>query len=183
MGIKELAIPEEVVMSKIYQIRGQKVMLDSDLAELYGVETKVFKQAIRRNLDVFPEHFMFELTKEEHESLRSQFVTSKKGRGGTRYLPLVFTEHGVIHAAHVLRSKRARLMSVRITEIFIKMREIIQTHQELFLQMEEIRKKASGQEEQITLIFDYINQLEQVKRKELDQENRVRIGFKPEKGK
>ena len=94
-------------------------MLDSDLAELYGVETKALKRAVRRNLDIFPEHFMFELTKEEHESLRYQTGTSNEGRGGTRYLPMVFTEHGIIHAAHVLRSPRARKMSVRITEIFI----------------------------------------------------------------
>jgi len=178
---KEVSIPQEIILSKIYQIREQKVMLDSDLAELYGVETKAFKQAVRRNLDVFPEHFMFELTKEEYESLRSQFVTSKKGRGGTRYLPMVFTEHGIIHAAHVLRSKRARFMSVRITEIFIKMREIVQTHQELFSQMEEIRNKVSGQDEQITLIFEYLKQFEQAKQEELEHKNRKKIGFKTDK--
>lgn len=173
-----IAIPQEVILSKIHEIRGQKVMLDSDLAELYGVETKVFKQAVKRNLDVFPEHFMFELTKEENQSLRSQIVTSKTGRGGTRYLPMVFTEHGIIHAAHVLRSKRARFMSVRITESFIKMRAILQTHQELFSQMSEIRKTVSGQEEQIALIFEYLKQFEQAKRKELEQQNRKPIGFK-----
>ena len=175
---KEIAIPQEVILSKIYEIRGQKVILDKDLAELYEVETKALKQSVKRNLDIFPEHFMFELTKEERESLRSQFVTSKKGRGGARYLPMVFTEHGILQVAHVLRSKRARYMSVRITEIFIKMRELLQTHQELFLQMEEIRKKVSGQEEQITLIFEYLKQLEQAKQKELEHKNRKRIGFK-----
>jgi len=175
---KEVVVPKEIILNKIYEIRGQKVMLDRDLAELYGVETKVFKQAVRRNLEVFPEHFMFELTKEENESLRSHFVTSKKGRGGTRYLPMVFTEHGIIHAAHVLRSKRARFMSVRITEIFIKMREILQTNQTLFLQIEEIRNKVSGQEEQIALIFKYLKQLEQAKQQELKHQSRERIGFK-----
>jgi len=177
-----MKIPEHVVMSKIYEVRGEKVMIDRDLAELYEVETKGLKRAVKRNLDIFPEHFMFELTKEEYESLRYQNGTSNAGRGGTRYLPMVFTEHGILQVAHVLRSKRARLMSVRITEIFIKMREIIQTHQELFLQMEQIRKKVSGQEDQITLIFEYIDQLEHAKEEKLDQENRVRIGFKP-KGK
>jgi len=175
---KEIAIPQEVILSKIHEIRGQKVILDKDLAELYEVETKVLKQAVKRNLDIFPKHFMFELTKEEHESLRSQFVTSKKGRGGTRYLPMVFTEHGILQVAHVLRSKRARYMSIRITEIFIKMRELLQTHQELFLQMEEIRKKVSGQEEQITLIFEYLKQIEQAKQEELEHKNRERIGFR-----
>ena len=175
---KEIAIPREVILSKIYEIRGQKVMLDSDLAELYEVETKGLKRAVKRNLDIFPAHFMFELTKEEDESLRCQIGTSNTGRGGTRYLPMVFTEHGILQVAHVLKSKRARYMSVRITEIFIKMRELIQTNQELFLQMEEIRKKVSGQEEQITLIFEYLKQFEQAKQEELEHKNRKRIGFK-----
>lgn len=177
----EIAIPKEIILSKIYEVREQKVMLDSDLAELYGVETKALKRAVKRNLDIFPEHFMFELTKEEHESLRYQIGTSNEGRGGTRYLPMVFTEHGIIHAAHVLRSPRARKMSVRITEIFIKMREILQTHQDLFLQMEQIRTKVTGQEEQISLIFEYLKQFEQAKQQELEYQNREKIGFKPKK--
>ena len=176
-----IAIPKEIILSKIYEVRDEKVMLDSDLAELYGVETKALKRAVRRNLDIFPEHFMFELTKEEHESLRYQIGTSNEGRGGTRYSPMVFTEHGIIHAAHVLRSPRARKMSVRITEIFIKMREILQTHQDLFLQMEQIRTKVTGQEEQISLIFEYLKQFEQAKQQDLEQQQRPKIGFKNEK--
>ena len=171
-------IPKDFVISKIYKIRGQKIILDNDLAALYEVDTKALKQAVKRNLDVFPSHFMFELTKEEHESLRSQFVTSKKGRGGTRYLPMVFTEHGILQAANVLRSKRARFMSVRITEIFINMREVIKTHEELFYQMEEIRTRVSGQDEQISLIFEYIKQFENVKEEEWNQATRDKIGFK-----
>ena len=116
----KIMLPDEVIMSKIYFIRGEKVMPDSDLAELYEVETKVLKQAARRNADISPKHFMFELTNEENESLRSQFVTSKKGRGGTRYLPMVFTEHGVLQLANTLRSKRARQMSIGIIEVFYK---------------------------------------------------------------
>jgi hypothetical protein len=177
----EITIPKEIILSKIYEIRGQKVMLDSDLAELYEVETKVLKQAVRRNIDIFPAHFMFELTKEEDGSLRSQIVTSNGGRGGTRYLPMVFTEHGILQVSHVLRSKRARYMSVRITEIFIQMREIIQTHQELLNQMNEIRKQVSGQEEQISLIFEYLKQFEVAKQQELEYQNREKIGFKPKK--
>jgi len=177
----EITIPQEVILSKIYEIRGEKVMLDSDLAELYKVETKALKRAVRRNIDIFPEHFMFELTKEEQDSLRYQNGTSNTGRGGTRYLPMVFTEHGIIHAAHVLRSPRARKMSVRITEIFIKMREIIQTHQELFTQMSEIRKTVSGHDEQIALIFEYLKQFEKAKREELEQKNRNQIGYKSNK--
>ena len=178
---KEITIPQEIILSKIYEIRGEKVMIDSDLAELYAVETKALKRAIRRNLDIFPKHFMFELTKEEHESLRYQIGTSNTGRGGTRYLPMVFTEHGIIHAAHVLRSPRARRMSVRITEIFIKMREVIQTHQELFTQMNEIRKNVAGHDQQIALIFEYLKQFEQFKQQETAQQNRPPIGFKTKK--
>ena len=104
----EIAIPQEIILNKIYEIRGQKVMLDSDLAELYEVETKGLKRAVKRNLDIFPKHFMFELTKEEEYSLRYQIGTSNTGRGGTRYLPMVFIEHGILQVAHVLRSNRAK---------------------------------------------------------------------------
>lgn len=172
---------QELILSKIYKFRDKKVMLDRDLAELYEVETKGLKRAVKRNIDIFPEHFMFELTKEEVESLRCHFGTSNKGRGGPRYLPMVFTEHGILQVAHVLKSKRARFMSVHITEVFIKMREIIQTHQELFVQMEEIRSKVSGQEEQITLIFEYLKQFEQSKQEALEYKNRKKIGFKRDK--
>ena len=109
-----LMIPDEVIMGKIYLIRGQKVILDRDLAELYEVETKALKQAVKRNIDIFPEHFMFELTEEEFKNLRSQIVTSSWG--GQRYLPYVFTELGVLQLANVLKSIRARKMSVRILE-------------------------------------------------------------------
>ena len=98
-------IPDEVIASKIYLIRGQKVMLDKDLAELYETETKVLKQAVKRNIDIFPEHFMFQLTNQEFTILRSQTVTSSWG--GQRYLPFVFTEHGVLQLASVLKSTRA----------------------------------------------------------------------------
>lgn len=107
----KIILPDEVITNKIYLIREQKVMLDSDLEELYGLETKYLKQAVKRNSDIFPDHFMFELTKEENDFLRSQIVTSKKGSGGARYLPMVFTEHGILQLSHVLRSKRARILS------------------------------------------------------------------------
>ncbi|RLD55359.1 MAG: ORF6N domain-containing protein, partial [Bacteroidetes bacterium] len=105
----KLMVPDEVVMNKIFIIRGEKVMIDRDLAELYGVETKVLKQAVKRNLDIFPKNFMFELTKEEFLDLRSQIVTSSWG--GQRYLPYVFTEHGVLQLANVIKSKLAKKMS------------------------------------------------------------------------
>lgn len=172
---KEITIPEEIITSKIYLIRDQKVMVDRDLAELYGVETKVLKQAVKRNVDIFPTHFMFELSKVEDEFLRSQLVTSKKGRGGTRYLPMVFTEHGVLQLAHVLRSKRARLMSVRITEIFIKMREMLVDNLNIKLEIEEIKKKLSSQNKNIELVFNYLDEL--IQKKE-NPKPIIKIGYK-----
>ncbi|WAC42026.1 ORF6N domain-containing protein [Pedobacter sp. SL55] len=107
MKAKQLftSISDDIVVNKIYEIQNQKVMLDSDLAELYGVETKVLNQAIKRNIERFPDDFMFQLTETEWQSLRSQFVTSKIGRGGRTYLPNVFTEHGVLMLSSVLNSQ------------------------------------------------------------------------------
>lgn len=113
-------LPDEVVMNKIYMVRDQKVMLDSDLAELYGVETKVLKQAVRRNLIRFPEDFMFEMNKEELDSLRSQFVTSNQKRGGIRYLPFCFTEQGVTMLSCVLNSERAIHVNIQIILATVK---------------------------------------------------------------
>ncbi|MCH8318048.1 MAG: ORF6N domain-containing protein [Bacteroidetes bacterium] len=167
----QLMVPDEVIVSKIYLIRGKKVMLDKDLAELYGVETKVLKQAVKRNIDIFPEHFMFELTEKEFSNLRSQIVTSSWG--GQRYLPYVFTEHGVLQLANVVRSRRAKQMSIRIIEVFVKMQEMLLTHKDLLLEMEEIRKKVSGQDKKIELIFNYLKQF--IKEQE---KPRKRIGFR-----
>ena len=165
-------------MSKIYLIRGQKVMIDKDLAELYEVETKALKQAVRRNMDIFPEHFMFELTEDEFSHLRSQFVTSSWG--GQRYLPYVFTELGVLQLANVLKSRRARRMSVRILEVFIKMREMLTTHKEILYKIEKIVERLDENDNQILLIFKYLQQLEQARQQQEDQANRKRIGFKQE---
>jgi len=116
---------------------------------------------------------MFELTKDENEFLRSQFVTSNKGRGGTRYLPMAFTEHGILQLAHVLRSKKARLMSVRITEIFIKMRQLLVNNLNIKLEIEEIKKKLSNQNKNIELVFSYLDELIAKKNKP-----RTKIGYK-----
>lgn len=174
--LKSQTIPDEVIMSKIYLIRGQKVMIDSDLSVLYEVETKVLKQAVKRNLDIFPVHFMFELTEEEFKFLRSQIVTSN--RGGQRYLPFVFTEHGVLQLANVLRSIRARKMSMRIIEVFVKMREMLSTHKEILQKLEQLEKKDVEYDNKIELIFEYLKQLENAKQQELEQKNRPKIGFK-----
>ncbi len=106
---KTVTIPDELVMNKIYVIRSQKVMLDSDLAELYGVETKRLKEQVKRNIERFPSQYMFELTSQEFAVLRSQNATSKVGRGGTRYLPLVFTEHGVLQLSNGMYFSSAKV--------------------------------------------------------------------------
>jgi hypothetical protein len=178
---QELTLPDEVIMSKIMIIRGQKIMLDHDLAELYEVETKALKQAVKRNIDIFPSHFMFELTESEFRNLRSQIVTSKWG--GQRYMPFAFTEHGVLQLANVLRSPRARKMGVRIIEVFVKMREMLSTHKEILQKLEQLEKKNIEQDDKIMLIFEYLKQLEKSKQEELEQKNRPKIGFKPEEQK
>ena len=114
----------QLIQSKIYEIRGQKVMLDRDLAELYGIETKVLKQAVKRNLKRFPSDFMFELTQDEFECLRSQFVTSN-ARGGTRYMPFAFTEQGVAMLSSVLNSEVAIEINIYIMRAFVAIRQMI----------------------------------------------------------
>ena len=150
------SIPNEVIVNKIYEIRGQRIMLDRDLAELYGVETKILKQAVRRNIRRFPEDFMFEMTKEEFENWRSQFVTSKSDKRGLRYAPFCFTEQGVTMLSCVLNSNRAIDMNIKIIRVFVQLKEMLLTHKDLLLKMEEIEKKVSGQDEKIKLIFDYL---------------------------
>jgi len=169
----DIIIPNKVIENKIYFIRGESVMLDRDLAELYEVETKVLKQAVKRNLDIFPENFMFELTKDEFDNLRSQTVTSN--RGGHRYLPFVFTEHGVLQLANVLRSNRARKMSIRIIEVFVSMRELLIDTLDLRLEMEKIKKKLLNQDKSIELVFSY---LEELMDKQENPVPRKMIGYK-----
>lgn len=129
--LDHLPVPLEFVERRIYLIRGQKVMLDSDLAELYQVETRALIQAIKRNQDRFPDDFMFQLSKEEVASLRSQIVISNIGRGGRRYLPYAFTEHGVAMLSSVLNSKRAVQMNILIIRAFVKLRELLASHKDL----------------------------------------------------
>lgn len=159
MNKKEL-IPEESVISKIYMIRGQKVMMDMDLAELYGVETKNLKKAVRRNAERFPQDFMFELTVNELQSLRFQIGTSKiEGRGGTRYSPMAFTEQGVAMLSSVLNSERAVLVNIHIIRVFTKMREMLSQHQDILLKLEQLEKKVTKHDEDIRLIFASLKEL------------------------
>jgi hypothetical protein len=157
-GMKELVI-QDAIESKIYLIRGKKVMLDADLAALYGVTTKRFNEQIKRNLKRFPEDFMFQLTAEEETCLRSQFATSKKGRGGRRYLPYVFTEHGALMAANVLNSTFAIRTSVYVVRAFVKLREVLATHKELAEKLGLLEEKVGKHDQEIQAIIQAIQRL------------------------
>jgi phage regulator Rha-like protein len=171
-GKNELIVPDEMLMSKIYYIRGYKVMLDEDLAELYEVETKQLKRQVRRNIDRFPEEdFMFELTRDELENLRSQIGTSSWG--GSRYMPMAFTEQGVAMLSSVLNSARAIKVNIQIIRIFTRMREMLLTHKDILLKLEQLEKKVTGHDENIQLIFEYLKQLLNP-----PQEPRPRVGFR-----
>jgi hypothetical protein len=153
-------IAVDVLSDRIYLVRGQRVMLDSDLAELYGVATKVFNQAIKRNIGRFPSDFMFQLVENEDESLRSQSVTLKPGRGQHRkYLPYVFTEHGAIMAASVLNSPRAVEMSVFVVRAFVQLRALLASSRELSERLDELERKLSTHDQAIAGLIDAIRQL------------------------
>jgi hypothetical protein len=161
-------IPSEIIVSKIYIFRNKKVMLDKDLAKLYGVSTKVFNQAVKRNIKRFPEDFMFQLNKSELENLRSQIVTSSWG--GLRYKPYVFTEQGVAMLASVLNSDRAINVNIQIIRTFVKIRELLATNEVLQRKMIEMEKKYDGK---IKEIFNMIGFLFEDKIKPKNK-----IGFK-----
>ena len=158
MASTKMPIPVERIEKAILLIRGQKVMLDSDLAALYGVETRVLKQAVRRNRKRFPSDFMFELTKEENRSLRSQNVILEPGRY-SKYLPFVFTEQGVAMLSSVLNSERAIEVNIAIMRVFVRLREMMGTHKELAFKLVELEERLEGHDEQIRSIFEAIRQL------------------------
>lgn len=140
-------IPEIKILKIIIVVRGVKVILDSDLAALYGIETRRLNEQVRRNIDKFPDDFMFQLTKEEFENLKSQIATSSSTWGGRRKLPLVFTEHGALQAANVLNSPQANKMSVFIVRTFVKLREMALTNEKLSRKFIELEKRVSDHDE------------------------------------
>ena len=152
--MKEL-LPVEIIERKIYLIRAHKVLLDSDLAELYGVEVKQLKRQVRRNINRFPEDFMFQLQKEEYESLRSHFGTLKRGEHA-KYFPYAFTEQGVAMLSSVLNSDRAIEVNVQIMRTFVKLREMLSTHKDLSRKLADMEKKYDSQ---FKVVFDAIRQL------------------------
>jgi len=149
-------IPVERIEQAILLIRGQKVMLDADLAKLYATTTKRLNEQVKRNRDRFPDDFMFQLTKEEWGSLRSQTATSKTGRGGRRVPPYAFTEHGAIMAANVLNSARAVQASIQVVRAFIRLRELLASHKELARRLDALEQRYDGQ---FKVVFDAIRKL------------------------
>ena len=159
MDEKGIMIPVERIKQSIVFIRGQKVMLDRDLAKLYGVETGALNRAVKRNTERFPEDFMFQVTGEEAEVLRCQTGISKPGRGGRRYLPYVFTEQGVAMLSSVLNSKRAIDMNIAIMRAFVHLRKMIASNNKLAQKLAELEQHLESHDEQIQAIFEAIRAL------------------------
>lgn len=174
--MSEIIIPKDVIANQIYfiRVRDQKVMLDTDLAELYDVIPKRLRQQVSRNLDKFPEHFMFRLTELEVElMIAEKAILSKQVLGGS--LPYVFTEHGVLQLANVLKSTRATEMSIKIIEVFVNLRNFLADNLNLKLEVEMIKKKLINQDKNIELVFSYLDELME------KQENKIernKIGYK-----
>ena len=179
------------IQNRIYDIRGERVMLDRDLAALYETETKALNLAVKRNLKRFPRDFMFQLTKEEYESLRFQIETSKNsdtmrlqietskgGRGGTRYLPYAFTEQGVAMLSGILNSDKAISMNIAIMRAFVEVRRVLLQQSDLKTQLKEIKERLGEHDEQLNQIYDTIENLLDEKAEENKWNERERIGFK-----
>jgi hypothetical protein len=175
---------DAVITEKIHFIRGQKVMLDRDLSELYGVQVKVLKQAVRRNMERFPEDFLFELDLEEAEASRSRIVTLKRGEN-IKYLPFAFTDcafakpsakqgRGILMLANVLRSEQAIAVSIHIIRVFTRTREAVMAHREVLWKLEQLEGRLTGHDEEIQAIFDHLTALVSP-----TQQTRNPIGFKP----
>jgi phage regulator Rha-like protein len=168
----EIIIPEEVILNKILFLRGEKVMISNDLAMLYGVTTKRLNEQVKRNIKRFPKHFMFQLSEQEKDKVVAN-CDHLKNLKYSPYLPYVFTEHGTVMLANVLNSERAIQVSVRIVEIYIKMRENILTNQELLQKMEQLEKRVGNHDEKIGIIFQYLKKFIEVQEKP-----RKRVGYK-----
>jgi phage regulator Rha-like protein len=165
-------IPDETIISKIYQLRANSVMLDRDLAILFDVKAYRLREQVKRNKMRFPENFMFQLTENEVDVMVSQnAIPSKQYLGG--HLPYVFTEHGVLQLSNVLKSERANQISIKIIELFVKMREMLLTHKDILLQLEEMRKSIKSNDERVDMIYNYLVQFINEQKKPRNE-----IGFK-----
>ena len=170
----ENGVPVEIIQKKIFVIRGRKVMLDKDLAGLYGVMTKRLKEQVRRNLKRFPSDFMFELSWDEVMSLRTHFATLKRGKHG-KYLPYAFTEQGVAMLSSVLNSDRAIEVNIQIMRVFAQLREMMISHKDLARKIEDMERKFKDHDQKIILIFEAIKRL--LKETEEPSKNKMPIGF------
>ena len=167
-------VPEKNILKIIIVIRGQKVILDSDLAALYGVETKRLNEQVRRNKHKFPDDFMFQLTKEEFNNLKSQIATSSSGWGGRRKQPIVFTEHGALQAANVLNSAQANKMSVFIVRAFIRLREMAVANEKLSRKVDQLEKRVSDHDE---VLIDLVREIRKLIEIPEHRGRKSKIGF------
>jgi phage regulator Rha-like protein len=168
---KKVIIPVEAIVSKIIILRGERVLLDRDLAEMYGVETKQLKRAVRRNIDRFPDDFMFQLSNEEYRSLKRQFGTLKRG-AHSKYPPMAFTEQGVAMLSSVLNSQRAVEVNIAIIRAFVHLRRMILTHSELARKLKKLEERLDDHDEKILVIFEAIKKLIQD-----DEKPKKKIGY------
>lgn len=152
-------VPIDVIARRITVLRRQRVILDEELALLYGISTKRLNEQVRRNLDRFPEDFMFQVTKTEDQVLRSQFATSKNSRGGRRYLPYVFTESGALQAASVVNSPRAIQVGIYVHRAFVQLRDLLATHKNLARELNNLEKRVAGHDKDIQAIVEAIRKL------------------------
>ncbi|MFZ4706494.1 MAG: ORF6N domain-containing protein [Bacteroidales bacterium] len=166
----------QIIQSKNYEVRGHKVMLDFDLAELYEVETRVLNQAVKRNIDIFPADFMFQLTPKEWKTMSSQIVMTYPVKRPRTALPLAFTEHGVTMLSNVLKSKKARQTSISIVRAFIALKQFIVNYSELAGKLKELESKY---DKQFKDVYEALNYLLQKDKQDSEQKERKRIGFKP----
>ncbi len=175
-------IPDEVIIRKIYLLRGQKVMLDRDLAELYGVETKRLKEAVRRNIERFPKDFMFQMNTKEFENWRSQIASSNSDKMGLRYAPFCFTEQGVAMLTGVINSPKAIEMNIAIMRAFVETRKLLHSNKKIAEQIQQLFDRIGEHDVQLGAIYDALENLMDEKTedkvKKMDWEERERIGFK-----
>lgn len=172
---QNLIISEETISNRIYFIRNQKVMLDRDLASLYGIETKRLKEQVKRNISRFPSDFMFELSKDEFANWRTQIATSNSDKMGLRHAPMAFTEHGVLILSSVLNSDKAIQTNIQIMRIFIKVRQMLMDTTDIKIDNMQIQKKLENHDKNIELVFSYLDELTCEKESE---KPRIKIGYK-----
>lgn len=184
MGNVLVRIPDEVVERRIHVVRGLKVMMDRDLAELYGVDTRRLKEQVRRNKDRFPPDFMFEMTDKELAEWRSHFATSNREVMGLRRKPFVFTEHGVLMLSSVLNSRTAVAVDIQIIRVFARMREMLMTHKDLILELEKLRARSKEHDGKFQTIFRYLKQMEKREQERVllaevqQRKPRPKVGFR-----